>query len=76
MTAPETVVVLLALFALGMVAVLSVGLVRNGLRLVRAATAFAKEATPVVDEIGAEADRASRHMERLSVAAASIRSRG
>ena len=75
MTGPAVAVLLLVLFSVGMVAVLLVGLARNGMRLVRAVAAFAEQAMPVVDEIGAGADAAAQHAERLGTAAAEIRFR-
>lgn len=66
---------MVCLFALGMVVVLLVGLARNGMRIFRAGAAFAEQALPVVDEIGAGVDAASRHADRLATAAAEIRFR-
>ena len=76
MTGPNLAFFLLILTSSGMVLVLTVGLVRQGIRLAKAAAEAADRILPIVDEIGQEADKAARHMDRLATAIAGIRSRG
>ena len=75
MTGPTLAFLLLILASIGILCVLGIGLFRNTKRLVRAVGAFSGEAAPIVDDITAGLDAASRHVERLTVAASSLRSR-
>jgi hypothetical protein len=75
-TGPNLAFFLLILTSSGMVLVLLVGLVRQGIRLVKAGAEAADRILPIVDEIGQEADKAARHMDRLATAIAGMRSRG
>lgn len=75
MTGPTLAFVLLMLASFGILFVLGIGLFRNATRLVRAVVGFSEAAMPIMDEIVAGADAASRHVERLSVAASNLRSR-
>ena len=76
MTIPNLAFLLLVLTSTGIFVVLLVGLVKQGIRVVRAAGEAAEQILPIVDEISQGADRAARHTEGLSAAIATIRSRG
>jgi hypothetical protein len=74
-TGPTLAFLLLVLFSIGILVVMGIGLFRNGMRVARAVAAFVEAATPLADEISADADRAAEHVQRLAEAAASIRKR-
>jgi hypothetical protein len=75
-TGPTLAFLLLFLASCGILFVLGIGLFRNTKRLIRAVGGFSDAAMPLVDEISAGVDAASRHAERLSAAASRLRSRG
>lgn len=76
MTAPNLAFLLLVSTSTGILVVLLVGLVKQGIRVVRAAGEAAGQILPIVDDIAQGADRAAQHMDRLTGAIASLRSRG
>ena len=75
MTGPTLAFFLLVLASGGILVVLGIGLFRNTMRLLRAVGGFSDAAMPILDEITTGLDAASRHAERLSVAASSLRLR-
>lgn len=75
MTGPTLAFLLLIFASVGILCVLGVGLFRNTMRLVKAVGSFSDEAMPLIDEISAGLEAASRHAEQLAVAASSFRSR-
>lgn len=76
MTGPTLAFFLLVLASCGILVVLAIGLFRNAMRLVRSVKGFSDAAMPIVDEITAGLDTASRHAGRLSAATSRLRSRG
>jgi len=70
MSTTGILLVALALAALGIVAVVTVQLVRSSIRLARSAMAFFADISPALDEITREADRAAQRAATLQNATA------
>lgn len=74
MSAATLILIAVLVGSIGFLAVMGIGLAKEGKRLFLAGKEFADQVAPVIDEVSAGADRASRHAAELGERAAAIRS--